>query len=104
MEPHQLVVPFDAPHNGSATSKAAAEGIRESRTRLVTQVFNYIDSKRTHGATRDEVERALRIPGNTVRPRVAELLKLTLIRETDRTRETRSGRMAAVLVSNRFAE
>lgn len=84
-----------APHNGSATSRAAAEQIEPHAGTQRAAILAYI---REHdGATRQEICLALNMPNNSVCPRVLELIKLNLIRETTTTRQTTSGRSAFVL-------
>lgn len=49
------------------------------------------------GATRDELEQRTGLSGNTVRPRVQELIDGDFLEETIRTRPTRAGSEAVVL-------
>jgi hypothetical protein len=49
------------------------------------------------GATRDQLQHGLKMPGDTVRPRVLELIKAGKIHETMEKRKTRQGRQAFVL-------
>ena len=86
-----------APHNGSPTSRAAAEQIEPTAHTLRAKVLEFIRSQDHHGATRQEIEAALQISGDTIRPRCKELLAMGLIRETTRTRPTVAGRSAVVL-------
>lgn len=51
-----------------------------------------------NGMTRDEIEQACDLGGNTVRPRVQEMINDSFLRETMATRTTRSGATAVVLV------
>lgn len=98
MEPNQLAIEYDPPHSGGLTSQAAAHSIKgERRIRLITRVYSFIHSCGRTGATRDEIEQALNMGGNTVRPRVTELLGAGLIIATTATRPTRSGKAAEVL-------
>jgi len=53
--------------------------------------------KAPNGATRDELERILGLSGNTIRPRVAELVRGDFLVESDETRPTQNGSQAAVL-------
>lgn len=97
-------VPF-AP--GSETSKAAAAAIMDRAPRLRAAVFEFINGRGTLGATRDEIEVGLQMGGNTVRPRVKELLDPyqqggPRLVETKTTRPTRSGSPARVLVAKAF--
>lgn len=49
------------------------------------------------GYTREELERITNLSGNTIHPRVQELIQGGFIEETDRTRRTRNGSEAVVL-------
>ena len=51
------------------------------------------------GLTRDELEVCLDMTGSTVRPRVCELIEGGWVEETSRTRTTRYGQAATVLIS-----
>jgi hypothetical protein len=88
------------PHNGKPTSIAAAESVVNSASRQRAQVYAFI-AGRKDGATREEIEIALGLAGNAVRPRVWELLgnngHAARIRESGERRRTNSGRMAEVL-------
>ena len=86
-----------APHNGSPTSRAAAEAITLTAGTLRALVMTYIRDQGEHGATRQEIEDALQISGDTIRPRCKELLAMGLIHATTATRPTVAGRSAVVL-------
>jgi hypothetical protein len=81
----------------SATSVAAAEAIKPVLNQLEKKVLDWIAEQGDYGATRQEVEFGTWLPGDTVRPRVVDLLKYGLIEETTETRPTTSGRLAFVL-------
>jgi predicted ArsR family transcriptional regulator len=85
----------DAPHNGTRTSRNAAAAVRSRLPVLEGRVLVYLAGCPL-GATNDELEVALKISGNTLRPRVVELRARGLIRDTGSTRKTRSGRSAIV--------
>lgn len=92
---------FDAPHNGTPTSKAAATAIRPSADTLRAQVLEYVRLCGENGATREEVEIGLEMSGSTVRPRVVELMNRGLLRERENaTRGTESGRQARILLAS----
>ncbi len=79
----------------SNTSQKAAESIREHAGTMRHKVWQ---SLVVFGPmTREEIEAVTGYGGNTVRPRVAELVKRRLVRETDQRRKTKSGREAVVL-------
>ncbi len=84
------------PHNGSETSKeAAAKAVSRAESDRET-IFAAIVA--AGGLTRDEIEVVTEISGNTVRPRVVELVKAGRIEEsTTEWRNTRLGCRAAVL-------
>jgi len=83
----------------SATSVEAAQAIEPRAATLRRRVLDYLRECGDRGATRQEVEAALGMSGNTVRPRVCELMEMGLVQETTETRLTPSGRRAFVLVA-----
>lgn len=85
----------EPPHNGTETSRAAAEQIKPNADTLRARVLEYLQSQ-PDGATDEQMQLALGMAGNTQRPRRQELEKMGLVRATDRTRATRSGRQATV--------
>jgi hypothetical protein len=86
----------NAPHNGTATSRDAARRITPSLQRLQLRVLQAVVS--VGSATRQELESLARLPGDTIRPRVDELLKLKLLKEPEGVfRLTKRGRKAQVL-------
>jgi len=89
--------PKPLPHNGTATSIAAADSqstrkVQLDRERILAHVRN------SGGETRDQIEEATGMIGNTIRPRVKELLRAGKLVETTIQRPTRTGRGANVLV------
>lgn len=86
------------PHNGTPTSIAAADSITESADTLRARVLAYVVSRGAMGATREEIEVGTGIGGNTVRPRVRELIRDLRLVESGLMRSTCSGRLAVVLV------
>jgi predicted transcriptional regulator len=97
VEPEQLSIWPDAPHNGTATSREAARRIRNTvalqRSRVLAAIIKADD-----GATREEIEKVTGIAGNSVRPRVAELIAARLVKEKKNdVRATKSGRSAQIL-------
>lgn len=83
-------------HNGTRTSRDAAADIKPRVATLRGKVLTFVASCGEHGATADEIERALAMGGNTVRPRLVELRETGCIFKGDDTRKTASGRAAAV--------
>jgi response regulator of citrate/malate metabolism len=82
------------PDNGTTTSKAAAKSVDAATLRAC--VLETIEAAAA-GLTREEIEAATGLSGNTVRPRVWELVHAGLVAECG-TRRTASGRAAAVMV------
>lgn len=85
------------PHNGRETSIAAAASVADHCATQRAAVLAFI-TLQPRGVTREEVCTALDISGDTVRPRVWELMRANKIRESGERRKTRAGRMAEVLV------
>ncbi len=92
---------LDRPHvQGSATSAAAAASHSASDAATMrARVLAYIRSRGIHGATRLEIQDALGMSGDTVRPRVCELIARGLIETSGEIRRTASGRPSEVLVA-----
>lgn len=93
-----------APHNHTDTSKEAAELVRPSVNAKQKRILDFLKLMDGTGATRDQIETALDIPGNTVRPRIKELIDAGLVAETLETRKTQRDRNAVVLVAVRFKD
>ena len=93
MNEHQL--DLFPPASNATTSLDAAEEIQASVETLRAAVLAYIRA-RPDGATDQEIEYALGMSGNTVRPRRGELQARGLIEDSGTTRLTKSGRKAIV--------
>ena len=99
-----------APHNGTATSRDAAESIKPQVNRLCSEVLHYIDAS-PFGATCDEVECGLGMPHQTCSARFRDLaaseppsiIKATMPDGSTIKRKTRSGRSAFVWIANQEA-
>ena len=78
------------------TSLAALESVQPAVPTIQQRILNYIVERGVNGATADEIEAALNIPGSTIRPRIRELEWDDLIQWTPATRLTRRGRKANV--------
>ena len=85
------------------TSKRAAINKRPTASAQRERVYRYLAECGSYGATREEIQEALGLSGDSVRPRVKELLgwgqrpqRLAVIPGV--TRVTRSGQRAEVLV------
>lgn len=81
-----------------STSIEAKKAIQPVARTLRAQVFVELLKRGTAGATLEELELALKLPGNTVRPRRQELEKRGLVVDSGRERPTSSGRQAIVWV------
>ena len=86
------------PHSGSTTSKAAAESMKPHAGQQREQVRRFFTDCGELGATQQEVELALGISGNSVRPRCKELEQSGEIKNSGSTRPTLAKRNAAVWV------
>jgi hypothetical protein len=90
------------PHNGSPTSREAAESVRDHVSRLRAAVLDAIRSAGERGMTTDEVEVATGLIHQCASPRLIEIRRMGLIAEArDATgevvkRPTRTGRRAVV--------
>lgn len=90
-------------HQLSLTSLAARDSIRDKAPSIRERIYALIAELPNVGATRDEIELILKLSGNTVRPRVKELLGEAegfterRIYESNEVRKTRAGRAAYVL-------
>lgn len=92
---------FDIPFaRNSETSRRAAEHIAGKTPTLRTKILDWIRDQGAWGATREEIEIELHIDGNTVRPRVAELLRMhAIFVAPEATRPTLAGLQAEILVA-----
>jgi hypothetical protein len=80
------------------TSVAAKVAIGPVAKNLRQQVFLHLLSLWPRGATLNEIEAALEMPGNTVRPRRIELEKKGFVKDSGDRRLTPTGRNAIVWV------
>lgn len=83
----------------SATSKAAALSLAQSRRNTLRMIVLRFVSTAVAGATDDEMQLALQMNGNTQRPRRCELVEAGLIQDSGTRRKTRNGRFATVWVA-----
>lgn len=83
----------------SDTSQAAALSIELNANTLRALVYAFIKRADLRGATDEEICDALRLGGNTGRPRRVELVEGGLVRDSSNRRRTRSGRNAVVWVA-----
>jgi hypothetical protein len=66
--------------------------------------MDFAIARGTHGLIPDELASAWRCSHNHVSPRCSELKKSGLLVETERTRLTRAGSPARVLIAKQFAK
>lgn len=74
-------------HNHPDTSYKAAELVMPSTGTLRRQVYDFIKQAGARGATDIEIQVALRMDGNTERPRRVELVNGGLVRDSGHRRE-----------------
>ena len=92
---------------GSETSRQAAidKYDRHNSKNQRDTIYRLVKFRGEQGATREEIQEALEMSGDTVRPRCKELLgemqswPNALIKRNGETRKTKSGNSAEVLVS-----
>jgi predicted ArsR family transcriptional regulator len=94
---------MDLPHNGTATSAAAAESMRSSAATIAQRIHDFLLTRGEAGATADQIEQALGLSGNTVRPRLVEMREDGRVVDSRLIRRTRAGRAAKVWQARRIA-
>jgi len=94
--------PKHVPH--SPTSRQAAAAIERDAKSLRGTVYRYLISCGSRGATDAEMQDRLGMNPSTQRPRRIELVEKGLVRDSETTRKTPSGRAAAVWVVTEKAE
>ena len=95
VDPRQLGLPFQ---EHSPTSAAAAE-LAAPRAPIQRQrVLDALRERGERGMTDEELQRALRMNPSTERPRRIELVRARLVRDSGRTRHTKSRRKAVVWI------
>jgi len=82
----------------SPTSVAAEKAIRPALNFLERKVLEFFQARGQEGATDEEVQDGTGLGGSTQRPRRTSLVERGLVRDSGRTRKTRSGRQAVVWV------
>lgn len=87
----------DPPHNGTATSKAAAKSVRPIVNPMRMKVLRELQASAERGLTADAIEVHTGMTGNSIRPRLGEMEILGWVMRRDGdVRATRSGREASV--------
>jgi len=87
------------PHNGTDTSRQAARSITPRAGSRRAKVLELLQAEGSRGATIDELTITTGWPVQSVCPRVNELAKVGLIRDSRQRRPTRSGRSAIVWIA-----
>ena len=87
------------PHNGTTTSKLAAETMKPFATSQEIRVFEFIKERDDYGATDEEQQLSLGMTGNSQRPRRRRLVERGLVADSKTTRKTSSGSDAIVWVA-----
>jgi predicted ArsR family transcriptional regulator len=82
----------------SRTTSLAARGSARPAATQRARIFVYLVRRGNAGATLEELESVLMLPGNTVRPRRLELEEKGLVADSGKRRSTVSGRLAIVWV------
>lgn len=93
------VRPVGVPHNGSQTSREAAERIAPVASAQAAQVFAFIARQGDGGVTDHEVQTALGVTGDSDRPRRWNRQRAGLIRDSGQRRKSPAGRAAIVWVA-----
>ena len=83
------------PFSNSTTSREAAESIAPKSWTLRGCVLLYL-KRAPDGSTAQDIEQGLELSGNTVRPRIRELVKAGLVYDSGETRVLASGRKAII--------
>ena len=81
------------------TSRKAAESVEPRTGTLRRQVFDYLNNRGLHGATDEEIQSALGIPGNTVRPSRGTLVDDGYVTDSGTTRKNQNGHDCIVWVA-----
>ena len=87
------------PHNGTDTSRDAAEHVRPRAKQMGLDVLRFIVDRFDEGATADEVGTALEMRAQTVSARCNDLQRKQWIRRSGEKRPTSSGCLAHVYLA-----
>lgn len=101
---NQATLPFDITarkHRGDAMSAAANRKIHHSKESAREFICKLVESAGYFGMTSDEIAAELDVSVNRISGRLSELKALGPIIATDRTRKTRAGCNARVLIARR---
>lgn len=94
IQPRSYPMPPSVPVD---TSREAARSMTDSADAIRRRVYRFIAESGEHGATNEEIQDALKLAGDTVRPRVWELMGVGSVVDSGARRKTRSGRQARVV-------
>ncbi len=87
---------FDHPPcSNDTTSREAAEAIAPKAKGLRAMVLLYL-KRSPDGSTAQDIEQGLDLSGNTVRPRLRELMQAGRVYDSGETRRLASGRKAII--------
>ena len=86
------------PHNGTDTSRMAAEAVRSSAESMRVQVLRLVSDAGDYGLTCDEIQVATKMLPQTASARCNDLKQLRIIVDSGRRRPTRTGCKARVYV------
>lgn len=89
-------VPPKLPHNGTLTSKIAAQSMRSSAGAQQQRVLECLQQAGDAGLTDEELQAALDLSGNSERPRRRKLVELGLVKDSGTMRKTGSNHAAVV--------
>lgn len=78
------------------TSIEAKDSMTECAATMRARVLTLLRGFPTSGATDEQIQHCLSMNPSTERPRRIELVRMGLVRDSGRTRETSSGRKAIV--------
>lgn len=92
------------PHNGTDTSKLAAQSMRSQAIAQQQRVLEVIRRAGDAGMTDEQIQVALGLSGDSERPRRRKLVELGLVADSGAVRETASGHAAVVWVAVRSSE
>ncbi len=85
------------------TRRAAHGRVEPTKAQTCAQIMLFATARETYGLIADELADAWQCSHNHVAPRITELKAAGLLVETGRTRLTRAGSPARVLVAKQFA-
>lgn len=94
---HPDLFPPSQSHSGTSI-RAAVEILPQTET-LRRRVLDHLKACPNEGCTDEEIQIETGIDANTERPRRVELVRMGLVVDSGKTRQTKSGRWAAVWIA-----